>query len=438
MNKTNNYIPLHVHSHFSNIISPDVVVNEEQIAKRAKELGMSAIALTDHGSTMGKLNFQKACIKQKIKPIFGMEGYYVPDINEEITKNIVVRGKEKTSIGKNDRNGHILFLAKNKTGLEEINMLMSDSHEFGMYYKPRCDINMINKHISSENVIISTACIGSFVKKEGLQEISKFQRFIDAGNFYLEIQAHNNDLQKSYVKDLMNYHYQTKIPFIITTDTHAIDEKSSKLRTAFLHSKKIIYEEEEGLWHVDMPDINTLRLRLKEQGILTDEEIEIGLNNTNIISSQIEEYSLLEYSLKIPVLKSLTHLSQEERHRKLELFIYGKFEEYKKSTKIENEEEYLKGIEYELNEVKECKMADYFLLSYEVIKLGIEKYGGVLTKTSRGSASCYFINFLLGFTSMDRFKYPQLPLFPQRFMTSVRILESKTPPDKLMSSIIER
>ena len=426
-----NYTSLHVHSHFSNVVSPDVVVNENMLAKRAKELGMKKLALTDHGSTLGKLAFQKACDKYGIQPIFGMEGYFVRDMYREIPKTIKVRGKEKESTGKDDNNGHIIFLAKNKNGLHQINLLMSDSYEFGFYRKPRVDLATIRKHLNPKDVIISTACIGGFIKKEGVEIIKEFQEFIDENNFYLEVQSHNNDYQKEYNELIKQTSKQTGIPIIITTDTHAIDVKTAKLRKAFLHSKNIIYEEEEGAWNVDFPSYDELVLRMKEQGIFNEQEIVSMLKLTNTIADEIEKIDLLQHEYKIPILKKYKHLTLEDRYEVFKKLIYDLFDQYKakKNMSIKDQEKYLEGIQYEIGEIYKCKMHDYFLLNYDIVKTAINKYGGVLTKTSRGSASCFFVNFLLGFTAMDRFVFDKLPLFPQRFLTAERVLESMTPPD---------
>jgi DNA polymerase III alpha subunit len=426
-----NYTPLHMHSHFSNVVSPDVVVNENMLAKRASELGMKKLALTDHGSTLGKLAFQKACDKHKIMPIFGMEGYFVRDVNKEVVKMMKVRGKEKETTGKDDNNGHIIFLAKNKDGLGQINLLMSDSYEFGFYRKPRVDIAMIRKYLNPKDVVVSTACIGGLIKKEGREIIHEFQDFIDEKNFYLEVQSHNNDLQKEYNTLIKQISRDTGIPIIVTTDTHAVDVKTAKLRKAFLHSKNIIYEEEEGAWSIDFPSYEELLLRMKEQGVFTEQEIMQMLQLTNTIADEIERIDLLQHEYKIPVLKKYQHLNIEERYNIFEKLIYSLFDQYKASKNMspQEQEKYLEGIQYEIGEIYKCKMHDYFLLNYYIVKTAIENYGGVLTKTSRGSASCFFVNFLLGFTAMDRFVFDKLPLFPQRFLTAERVLESMTPPD---------
>jgi len=427
-----NYVNLHVHSHHSNIVSPDVVITEEALVKKAYDLGMKSLALTDHGTTIGKIAFAKACKKYHIKPIFGMEGYFVKDINKEIEKTIMVRGKEKISVQKDNKNGHILFLAKNEKGLEQINELMSDSYLFGFYSKPRCDIAMINKYLNPKDVIVSSACIGGFLSKEDEDILEHFKEFIDNGNFYLEFQPHNNEKQIAYSKKILEYHEKYKIPILATNDTHALDDKTVEFRDGFLKSKNIIYEEESGGWYIDFPAYAEMFNRFIEQGVLSQEQVIEAIENTNVINEQIEYVDILDDSFKIPILKKYENYTLQERHNILKELCFAKFDQYKNSTSHILEEfelEYIKGIEYELKEVEKCGMADYFLINYEIIQLATNKYDGVITKTSRGSSSCFFINFLLGFTAMDRFLFSKLPLFPERFLTAERILDARTPPD---------
>ena len=163
-----------------------------------------------------------------------------------------------------------------------------------------------------------------------------------------------------------------------------------------------------------------------------------SLENTNSIASQCEQYDITEYSLKIPVPLQYKNISLEERTEIFKNIVYMELEKYMESDEYakNNKQLYLDTIAYELGEIIGCNTQDYFLLNYELIKRGKE-LGGVLTKTSRGSASCFLVNMLLAFTAMDRLQF-NLPLLPERFLTKERILSAKTPPDELTSSIIEK
>lgn len=424
-----NYVNIHVHSDGSNVVTPDVPVNCLQLVKRAKELNMKSLALTDHGTTINKFVFAKHCKKYNIKPIFGMEAYYVKDINALMKQTITIRGKTKEVERKDSKNGHLLMLAKNQKGLEEINLCMSDSYLEGFYSKPRIDKNIIEKYVNPENVILTTACYGGVLNKYGEEILQDFQRFIDYGSFFLEVHPHLNEKQREYNKKIIDIHNRTGIPIVVSNDSHAIDAKYANIRTEFLKTKGIRYEEEDGGWFVDFPSYEELIYRMKKQNVLTDEQINTSIENTILIDNMIGYYDILEYELKVPILKSMQHLSRKERFQELEKLVYENLKQYIEKENIEDHKQYYEGVKYELGEIEKCGMGDYFLFNYELVKLATTKYGGILTKTSRGSASCYIVNFLLGLTAMDKYVFNQLPLFSDRFMTSERILESKTAPD---------
>lgn len=422
-----NYVQLHCHSDGSNIITPDVPTTCASLVARAKELGQTSIALTDHGSNVKKYDFAIACKKHNIKPIFGIEAYYVKDVNTTITKQ-TTKGEQVTP---DDTNAHLIILAKNHNGYKQINLLMSDSWEFGFYRKPRIDDAMILKHLNPNDVIITTACIGGVLAKYPTDQIlTSFSRFISAGSFYLEIHAHDNDKQKQYNKKILSISNTHSIPIVYANDTHVIHDTDTNLRDAFLKTKGIVYEEElDGKWFVDYPSYREVVFRLKSQGILNEAEIASAISNTHKISDSCEQYSIISYNIQVPVLKKYKHLSFEERHQALLSIINNNLASYLKDIDPSLHSEYHAAVEFETNELFKAKVSDYFLFNYYMVKLAIEKYGGVLTKTSRGSASCYLTNFLLGFTAMDKLKFKQLPLFAERFLTAERLLSTNSLPD---------
>lgn len=408
-------IQLHCHTHNSNVSSPDVAITEKQLVKRAVELGHKAIALTDHGNNIGKFKFAKECKNNGIKAIHGIEFYYVKD------RDIEIEGaKDRT-------NSHLIILAKNKQGLIEINRLSSDAHVNGVYYKPRIDNKSITKFLNPNNVVVCSACIGSPINKYDESIIDSFQSFIDVGNFYLEVQAHPNDRQKEYNRKLKQLAFTRNLPMIVSCDIHAIDEKSSKMRDLYVKEKGINYDDEEG-WYVDFNSDKELEMRLLQQEVFSKEEIRELMSNTDSIGEQIEDFDITEYNLDVPIIKQYKDKTLEERFHKLKEIVYDKMETYI-STNGLNRDIYVEHIEKELGEIYKCNMQDYFLLNYHMIDLAVNKYGGVITKTSRGSAVCFLINFFLGFTSIDKLKFPELPLYSERFMTAERILESKSAVD---------
>lgn len=422
-----NYISLHNHTDGSNISSPDVPITASQLVLRAKELGMNAIALTDHGNNVKKYDFALACKKHDIKPIFGIEGYFVYDADTSILS-------DKGDSILDSTNAHIILLAKNYNGFKQINLLMSHSYENNFYKKPRMDMKSIRKYISPNDVFITTACIGGIFEKYNPHDVvSWFSDFISTNSFYVEIQAHHSSAQIVYNKKILGVAKQYNLPLVYGNDTHAISEKDAELRTAFLKTKGIVYEEEAGNnWFVDFPSYKEVIYRLTTQKALSSEEVAEAISNTIHIANACEYYSIADYKLRVPILKSLEGFDYNTRHAKLVDICNSSLETYfKNNPKITNRTQYHTGLDFELNEIYKCQMADYFLFNYEMIQLAVTKYGGVLTKTSRGSASTYITNFLLGFTAMDKYIFDKLPLFSERFMIAERILQSKTVPDRI-------
>ena len=341
-----------------------------------------------------------------IRFVFGAEAYWV--------KN---RHKEDKS------NCHIILLARNDNGRKAINKIISIANKDGYYYRPRLDIELLEM-LPGEDVMITTACIAFWNKYEDIDEIVKYlaDRF---KYFYLEIQSHNTESQKELNKHIITMHNELNIPIIAGVDSHVISENQMADRDDLLESAHISYEDEDG-WYMDYPSYNTLFKRFQEQGILKNEEIKEAIENTNIIF-QFDKIEL-DRSLKVPVIKSLRDKTQEERNKIFENILKNEWEEQKWDINKDKYEEYKKEINHDIKEIEACNMADYFILSYYVMKYGQEKYGGVLTPTGRGSAVSMYLNKLLRLTKVDKVNSSVL-MYSERFLTKERVLESHTPPD---------
>lgn len=256
-------------------------------------------------------------------------------------------------------------------------------------------------------------------------------------SFYLEIQPHNTEKQKRLNLLIKQLSKEFGIKIIVGTDNHLNDDNQSIIRDNFLRSKKIIYEDEDG-WILSYSNYNTVVKQFLTQGIFTEEEIKEYLDNTLIIETFEEPF--VSDEVKLPVIPDLRNKTQEEKNKFFTDLIWDKwYNERKPQLKEINKkyfgieevvpfQKYEEGIKKELQVVIDTSMADYFLLNYYVIKIGKEKYHGILTKSGRGSAGGEYINNLLGFTSMDRFM-EEIPLLPERFISTSRILQSRTLPD---------
>lgn len=402
MKRYNNY---HKHDYYGNIKSLDVVVSPLEYIQRAKELdGDKAIFFsTNHGYQGNIYEYYTLCKEHGVKLIAGVEAYYVPDRFE-----------------KDRRNYHLIIIAKNKNGYKQINSIMSEANTTGFYYKPRVDDELIFK-LSPNDVIITTACIASRLRDiEGAEDwIIKMKEYFK-DNFYLEVQNHNVESQKEYNKRLLEYSKKYNIPIIHANDSHYIYEKDNKYRDLFLKAKGITYGEEDS-FILDYPNYETILKRYENQGILTKEQAKTALDNTLIFDSL--EGIEFDYEIKMP------HIS-DNPSKELGGIIKKEFEKEikEKHINIKRKEEYIQAIKEEWKVIEETKMHEYFLINYKMVHLAVNKYNGIITKSSRGSAPSFYINKLLGFTSLDRLNSP-ITLYPSRFMSTTRILQSKSLPD---------
>ena len=266
----------HRHSFYSNIFTPDSAASNEEYAKRAIELGDSIISSVEHGWQGYYFQTYELAKKYNLKCVIGAEAYWVKDRLAEYT-TVDEKGKEHTT--KDKSNHHIILLAKSNQGREAINDILAEASISGYYYKPRVDVGLLMS-LPPKDVVVSSACI-AFNGYEDTDDIilQLSDHFRD--NFYLEVQYHNTDKQKEWNKHLLELSTKHKIPIIAGMDSHYIYPKDSQLRDYILEAKGVHYEEEDS-WYMDYPDNETVIQRFTEQGILTREQIDEAMQNTNI------------------------------------------------------------------------------------------------------------------------------------------------------------
>ena len=396
----NNY---HKHDVYGNIRALDTITKPIDYIKRAKELdGDKAIFFsTNHGYQGNIFEYYNLCKENNVKLIGGVETYYVPNRLE----------KDKS-------NYHLVIIAKNKRGFKQINKIMSEANLTGYYYKPRIDDELLFS-LNPNDVLITSACVASRLRnEEGAEKwIIKMKDYF-GDNFYLEVQNHNVEIQKTYNKRILEYADKYNIQIIHANDSHYIYPSDSKYRDLFLRAKGIVYEEESN-FILDYPDYETIVERYKVQGILSDKQIKQVLDNTLIF----DDFEGIEFDTEIKMPCISNNPSKE-----LGEIIENEFKKELNNIDINRKEEYIKAINEEWKVISDTNMYEYFLVNHKMIKLAIEKYGGVITKSSRGSCPSFYINKLLGFTSLDRLDTP-VTLYPSRFMSTTRILQSKSLPD---------
>ena len=393
-----NYYNYHKHDHKGNIKSLDVIVKLEDYCKRAIELGHNAIFTTNHGMQGDVFEATTLAKQYGLKLIVGAECYYVKDRHE-----------------KDRSNNHIIIIALNDNGVRQLNKILSIANEDGYYYKPRIDYELL-MGLNPKDVVITTACVaGILPQKDLVLELNdKFK-----GHFFLEVQDHNSDIQKKFNKLALEYRKLYGIPLIHANDSHYIYPEDKEYRDLFLKGKEMFYPD-EGEFILDYPDAKTIVDRYIKQGILNKEEIIESLQST-LIFDKAEELTIINDDIKLPSISKNPNYD-------LKKAIFEAWQIEKKNIPAERIPEYEEAIRYEVDIIEKCHMEDYFLLDYEIVKLGKSKYNGMMTKTGRGSAPSFYVNKLLGLTDIDRLDSP-ITLFPTRFMSAERILLARSLPD---------
>ncbi len=340
-----------------------------------------------------------------IRWIYGAEAYWVKNRHESDRSNC-----------------HIVLLARTDKGRKAINKILSIANKDGYYARPRIDIELIDQ-LPIDDVMITTACIAFWNKYDDIDDIV-IQLAHKFPHFYLEIQAHDTLAQKQLNEHLLLPKFYG-IPLIAGCDSHVITEAQMLDRDELLKSGNIHYEDEDG-WYMDYPTYDVLFERFKQQGVLTDGQIKTAINNTNVLF-EFEDIKL-DRSLKVPVVKELRNKTQEERNHIFEQILKDEWFLQKADINKDKLQQYYQEIKHDIGEIEACNMADYFILSYMVMKRGQEKYGGILTPSGRGSAVSMYLNKLLRLTKVDKVNSPVL-MYSERFLTKERVLDSHTPPD---------
>lgn len=275
--------------------------------------------------------------------------------------------------------------------------------------------------LPKDDVIITTACV-AFWQYEDIDQIVKDLSGHFGKNFYLEVQYHNTDKQIKINEHIIKLSSDLNVPLIMGCDSHYIYEQDAIGRSDYLASKEMFYPDEEGWW-MDYPDGETAYKRFAQQCVLSHEEIIEAITNTNIFLD-VEDYQSLCFTQDIKMPTLYPGWSQEEKDKLYESLIYSRWEKEKQSVPSNRWPEYEEEIRKEINIVKTTKHADYFLVDTKIVERAKE-LGGVITLSGRGSGVSFYTNKLLGLTDVDRIAAP-VKMYPERFMSSTRILEAKT------------
>ena len=409
----------HTHKSYSNIFVADSAAVNEDYAKRAVELGHKVISSVEHGWQGYYFETYELAKKYDLKFIFGAEAYWV-----------------KNRLEKDRTNCHIIMLAKNENGRRAINSILSTANEDGYYFRPRVDVELLLS-LPADDVMITTACI-AFWHYDDIEDILVQLHNHFKKNLFLEIQYHDTEPQVKLNQRILALSEKYGIEMIVGMDSHYIYAEQSKERDCIHAAKNIHYEDEDG-WFMDYPDDETTMNRFLKQGVFTKDQIQRAMDNTDLLL-EFEDYAIdnriFSKDIKLPSLYDGQHtidgvllpkLDQEQRNKEYSKLISKLFKAYVKDVDESQHDEYFDGVKNEVQVIKDTNMSDYFLIDYYMVKRALEK-GGVLTDSGRGSSVGYFTNTLLGFSKVDRFQSP-IKLYPERFISKSRILETKSLPD---------
>ncbi len=342
-----------------------------------------------------------------IQWVYGCEAYWVKNRHEQDRSNC-----------------HIILLALTDKGRRAINKAVSIANKDGYYYgRPRIDMELL-LGLPPDDVMVTTACVAFWNKYDDIDNVV-MQLAQHFPHFYLEVQPHDTDTQRGINRHILELANAHNISIIAGCDSHYITPDQAQDRDELLKSSDIHYEDEDG-WYMDYPTYDELVERFKRQGVLNDNQIADAIEATNLLFQY--ETIKLDRSLKVPVIKPLRGKTQAERNAIFEQTLKDEWKAQRGDINPAKLAQYQQEIKHDIGEIEGCNMADYFILSYNVMKDGQEKYGGILTPSGRGSAVSMFLNKLLRLTKVDKVNSPVL-MYSERFLTKERVLDSHTPPD---------
>ena len=402
MRRFQNY---HKHTYYSNPYTPDCTVSPKEYAIRAKEVGAELLSSVEHGWCGNVWEYYKTAKENGLKLLIGAEAYAVKDRHEA----------DRT-------NAHICLLAKNENGRQALNDILSEANLTGFYAKPRVDMELLLS-LPANDVWVTTACVAGLWRYEDSDELVKklFEHFRE--HLFLEVQAHNTESQIALNQHILELSKSLGAKIIAGVDSHYISKDQDKVRTDFLNSKNIFYEEEQG-WELDYPDGDELYSRFAKQCVLSHEQIVEAMENTNTFLD-VEEYDSPIFETETIKLPSIyPDWTQEQKDAEYQRLVWQGWDNYKNEVPESEWPHYEEEIKKEIQVVLDTGFSDYFLLDYHVVKRGKEK-GGILTHAGRGSAVSWITVMLLGMTEVDRIA-AKVHMYPQRFATAERILQTKS------------
>jgi len=399
---------LHVHSYYSLM---DGLNSPAELAQAAKDAGQTALAITDHGTLASHRDMQIACKELGIKPILGVEAYISP------TDRFDRSSKTDKSI---QAYNHIILLAKNQTGLNNIHALQELAWNEGFYHKPRIDREILKEY--AEGIIVLSGCLNGIISKcIERQEFSEAKLILKdfkqtfGEDFYVEVQSHNPPEINSKLLELAD---ELKIKAVATGDAHFAKGEDKVLEEAMLILSTNPKSDKESDFEMSRQIKNMMdrfdylypdrKISFKDYNLFIQSRAEIeadfkqaGVNRTDIFDNTVEignkigEYDFHRGLDLLPVPK--TNADQK---------LAQMASEGLKRLSLDKDQVYLDRLQEELSVIKDKKFASYFLVVADMINWS--KENGILVGPGRGSAAGSLVCYALGITDVDPIKYDLL------------------------------
>ena len=390
------FVHLHVHTEYSLL---DGACRIDRMMDRVKELGQTAVAITDHGVMYGCIDFYKAAKAAGIKPIIGCEVY------------VARRGMADRVHGLDNDPYHLVLLCKNRQGYENLCLLVSEAFLNGFYGKPRVDLALLEKY--HEGLVCLSACLAGAVQQylvnedyEGAKAYAlELSRIFGPEHFYLELQDHGIEEQISVNQGLFRLNRETGLPLVVTNDAHYLRKEDAAMQDVLLcvQTGKTVDDE------------NRMRFSTEEFYLKSEAELrEVfpncpeAFDNTVKIADMCNlEFTFHEYHLpSFPVPEGYTN---EKYFRKL---CYEGFEERYQNPPAE----YLERLEYEIGVISRMGYVNYYLIVWDFIRYAKEV--GIPVGPGRGSGAASIVAYCLHITEVDPMKYA---LIFERFLNPERV-----------------
>ena len=390
------FVHLHVHTEYSLL---DGACRIGKMMDRVKELGQTAIAITDHGVMYGCIDFYKAAKAAGIKPIIGCEVY--------VTRRTIA----DRVYGVDNDPYHLVLLCKDRKGYENLCLLVSEAFMNGFYGKPRVDLDMLRKH--HEGLIALSACLAGAIPQyllsqdyEGAKEYAlKLADIFGDGNFYLELQDHGIAEQTPVNQGVQRLARETGLPLVITNDAHYLTKEDAKMQDVLLcvQTGKTV------------DDTNRMRFETEEFYLKSEQQLrelfpgcDEAIENTARIAERCNlDFVFNEYHLpSFPVPEGY---SNEEYFRKL---CYEGFAE----RYPDKPQSYIDRLEYEIGVISRMGYVNYYLIVWDFINYA--KSQGIPVGPGRGSGAASIVAYCMHITEVDPMKYS---LIFERFLNPERV-----------------